>query len=52
MKYENILKNLEFEGFRAKVKVTVVIFKKKKNIVIALVPFIYKLILILYHTDV
>ena len=36
MKYDNILMNFEFEGSRAKVKVTVAIFRK--NIVIALVP--------------
>ena len=34
MKYDNILVNFEFEGSRAKVKVTVAIFRK--NIVIAL----------------
>ena len=28
MKYDNILKTFEFEGFRAKVKVTVAIFSK------------------------
>ena len=36
MKYDNILMNFEFEGSRAKVKVTVAIFRK--NIVIALAP--------------
>ena len=36
MKYDNILDNFEFEGSRAKVKVTVAIFRK--NIVIALAP--------------
>ena len=36
MKYDNILNNFEFEGSRAKVKVTVAIFRK--NIVIALAP--------------
>ena len=35
MKYDNILMTNEFEGSRAKVKVTVAIFK---NIVIALAP--------------
>ena len=35
MKYDNILKNFEFQGSRAKVKVTVAIFRKK-NIVTAL----------------
>ena len=39
MKYDNILTNFEFEGSKAKVKVTVAIFKKK-NIVIALAPSI------------
>ena len=34
----NILDKLEFEHSRANVKVTVAIFIKKKNIVIALVP--------------
>ena len=34
MKYDNILNNFEFEGFRAKVKVTVA-FCRKKNIVMA-----------------
>ena len=28
MKYGNILNNFEFEGFKAKVKVTVAIFRK------------------------
>ena len=37
MSYDNILNTLEFEGSRAMVKVTVVIFGKK-NIVIALAP--------------
>ena len=37
MKYDNILMNFEFEGSRAKVKVTVAI-SRKKNIVIALAP--------------
>ena len=36
MKYDNILNNFEFEGFRAKVKVTVAIFRK--TFVIALAP--------------
>ena len=36
MKYDNILMNFEYEGSRAKVKVTVAIFRK--NIVIALAP--------------
>ena len=36
MKYDNILMHFEFEGSRAKVKVTVAIFRK--NIVIALAP--------------
>ena len=36
MKYDNILNNFEFEGARAKVTVTVGIFRK--NIVIALAP--------------
>ena len=36
MQYDNILNNFEFEGYRAKVKVTVAIFRK--NIVIALAP--------------
>ena len=39
VKRGNILDDLEFERFRANVKVTVAIFiKKKKKIVIALVP--------------
>ena len=37
MKYDNILNNFEFEGSRAKVKVTVAILEEK-NIVIALAP--------------
>ena len=36
MKFDNILNNFEFEGSRAKVNVTVAIFRK--NIVIALAP--------------
>ena len=36
MKYDYILKNFEFEGSGAKVKVTVAIFRE--NIVIALLP--------------
>ena len=36
MKFDNILNNFEFEGSRAKVKVTVAFFKI--NIVIALAP--------------
>ena len=36
MKYDNVLMNSEFKGSRAKVKVTVAIFRK--NIVIALAP--------------
>ena len=36
MKYDNILNNFEFEGSKAKVKVTVAIFRK--NIIIALAP--------------
>ena len=36
MKYDNTLMNFEFEGSRAKVKVTVAFFRK--NIVIALAP--------------
>ena len=35
MKYDNILNNFEFDDSRAKVKVTVAIFFKKINIVIA-----------------
>ena len=31
MKYDNMLNNFEFEGFMAKVKVTVAIFRKKKH---------------------
>ena len=37
MKFDNILNNFEFEGFRAKVKVTVALYLEKK-IVIALAP--------------
>ena len=37
MNYDKILDNFEFEGSRAKVKVTVAIFRRKK-IVIALAP--------------
>ena len=36
MKYDNILNNFDFEGFRAKVKVTVAIFRI--NMVKALAP--------------
>ena len=36
MKYDNILNNFEFEGFRVQVKVTVAILRK--NIVITLAP--------------
>ena len=36
MKYDSILNNFEFAGSRAKVKVTVAIFRK--NVVIALAP--------------
>ena len=36
MKYDNILNSFEFEGFRAKVKVTVAILEK--NIIFAIAP--------------
>ena len=36
--YDNILDKFEFERSRTKVKVTVAVFRKKKNIVIALEP--------------
>ena len=32
MKYDNILKNVEFENFRAKVKVVTVTIFRKKNV--------------------
>ena len=43
MKYDNILNTFEFEGFRAKIKITVAIFKKHYHRSIA---FICGLILI------
>ena len=43
MKYDNILNNFEFEGFRAKVKVTVAIFLKTLSLISSCGPILLQL---------